>query len=101
MEVENKFRNAAYLQVFQGISSCIKNIPLYIHPERDKEINHNRGPHSKKGNINKIFTYGRGSNAQLISDSGTNSKNMPFNKIFKPVHAANLSTFFSINKHFK
>lgn len=89
------------LKITQRVTAGIKNIPLDIEPKSHKKINYNRRAHSKKGNINKIFTDGAGGYTHTLANCGTNAKHLPFYKISHPVHIANLVTIFSINKHFK
>jgi hypothetical protein len=63
---------------------------LHIHPECQENINDHRRPHGEEGNINKIFSDGECGNTQYFTYPGTNPENLPFDKIFEPVHISNL-----------
>jgi hypothetical protein len=95
------FSGRAGLKIPQRVSPGIKYVPLHIHPEGHKKIDHHRRAHGKKGDINKILTDGGGINTHFCANSGTYPKHLHFYKISETVHIANLTTNFSINKHFK
>jgi hypothetical protein len=80
----------SFLKIPYRVSFCIKNVPLYIYPECNKKINNYRGAHGNKRYVDKIFSYGRCGNTHFFANGGANPKNMPFNKIFKPVHTAKI-----------
>jgi hypothetical protein len=62
---------------------------LDIHPESNKKIDYQGGPHGKERKINKIFTDGCGGNAHSLSNGCANSKHMPLDKVFQTVHTLN------------
>jgi len=78
------------LKISQWIASSVKYVFFHVHPKSNKKIDYNRRTHCKKRNIDKIFTDSRGCNANTFANGCTNTKNLPFNKEFNAIHAANL-----------
>lgn len=72
------------------ISSTIEDVIFYIHPKGKKQVYYNRRTHGKKRNINEIFAYGGRRYPHPFSYSSAHSKQMPFNKMLKPVHKIKL-----------
>jgi hypothetical protein len=72
------------------VSSSVKNIISYIHPESNKKINDHGGAHGEERDIDKIFTDGGGGNSHFFSNSGAYTKHMPFNKMLNTVHGVKL-----------
>jgi hypothetical protein len=64
----------------------LKDISFEVHPKSDKNIKYYRRSQGKAGNINKIFSDGESRNAHNFSNTGTNTKNLPFNIVSQPVH---------------
>lgn len=85
-------------EVSKGVPPRIQDIPLDIHPESHKEVNDHRGAKGHKGHIDKVLADGGCSDAHLFADGGTYPKHMPLNKMFEPVHAAKLNTFYPKTK---
>ena len=69
-----------------GANTGIHHVFFYIQPKSYKQINNYGRTHGKTADVNKIFTYGCRSNAYPISNSGTHSKDLPFNKMFYFIH---------------
>jgi len=87
---------ACLLEITERITSGIQDIMLHIHPESQENINYHRRPHSEEGYVNEIFPDGKRGNPQHFTDPGANPENLPFDKIFEPVHISNLVNSFLI-----
>jgi len=79
------------LLISDGVSSSVKDILFHIHPKGDEEVNDYRGTHCDERNVNKIFPDGCGGYSHSICNSSTHSKQVPLNKMLKPVHNLKLN----------
>jgi len=78
------------LQVIPRISPRRLYILSHISPESQYHIDNNRGTHRQQGCVDKILADAARCNAHAVANSGTNTKGIPFNKVFEFVHTANL-----------
>jgi hypothetical protein len=75
-----------YALSIKWISLGSGDITFNIHPECQNEINDQGRSHGKKRNINKPCSYAGSSDSQTISDSSTNTEDLPFNEFLHPIH---------------
>ena len=87
-EIRTTRWTAFLLKVPQRVAPGIEYVPLYIHPECNKEVDNYRRPHGKKRNVDEVFTNGGSGNAHPFTNGTAYTKHMPFNKKFKTVHTA-------------
>jgi len=82
-----------FLEVFQWVAPCAKNVFFYVHPECQYHVNNNRGTHCKERYVNEPHPDAARGNAYFIANCRTNTKSIPLHKFFKSVHTANLKIF--------
>ena len=78
------------LQVTQWISSCRQYVILNIHPESNHQVKNNRWSHRQQRYIDEMLADSSGGDAHFISEIGADTKHVPLDKMFKPVHNAKL-----------
>ena len=78
------------LQVTQWISSCRQYVIFNIHPESHHQVKNNWWAHRQQRNIDEMFADSSGGDAHFISEVGADTKHVPLDKMFKPVHIAKL-----------
>jgi hypothetical protein len=86
-------------KVLQWIAPCSEYIPFYVHPESQDHIYDDGRTHCKKRNINKPHPDAGSSYTHFFTDSRTNAKSLPFDKILELIHIANLEIFYGDRKH--
>jgi hypothetical protein len=60
---------------------------LNVHPESYENVKNNRRSHRQQGYINEIFTDSGRSYSNFITQVGTNSEHLPFDKVFESIHS--------------
>ena len=64
------------LVVPDGIS--LSQVLAHVHDKGQRQVNNDRGAEGKAGGVDKKEAYGRGCDAQFISQSGTNAEGVVF-----------------------
>jgi hypothetical protein len=81
------------LQIPQRVSPGRQNIAFHIHPEGQYHVHNNRRAQGEKGDVHEPHADAGSGNAQPLANGSANAKSLPFYKIFKPLHGANLDFF--------
>ncbi len=74
----------------QWISPCIQYIAFYIHPKSYKKIDEYWRTYSGKRKINKVLTNSSRCNTHALTNGATDTKYLPFYKMFKFFHYAKI-----------
>jgi hypothetical protein len=76
----------AQLKITHGIAPRIFDVIFYVHPESKDQVKDYRRAESKERDINKIFANRRSGDAHSFTNGSTNSKHLPFYKVFYFIH---------------
>jgi hypothetical protein len=72
--------------VFEGIPPPLHDVSFQIHPKGKEKVENNWGSQCQTGDIDEIFTDGKGGNAHFFTDTGAYPQNLPFDEIPQLVH---------------
>jgi len=74
------------LQVIPGVAPGSHHVFPDIPEKSPVHIKDDRGPHGQHGRIHKVLPDLAGSDPQAVANGRTNTKGVPFDKIFESVH---------------
>ena len=61
------------------------NVPFYIHPKGNEEIDNKRRAHAYKRGVNKVLAHFRRRQMHAFAEMLTYAECVPFNQVFEPV----------------